>query len=139
MVAALGARVSGRGQAARKADVVFHASASPAGLAAALEAADFEAAIVEVSWYGRRTVPVPLGGAFHSQRLKLVSSQVGSIAASRRPRWDYARRREAAMRLLADEALDALLTDEIAFSDLPDALPRLLAPDAPGLQTLIRY
>lgn len=125
--------------APRAADVVIHASATPQGLATALSAAGMEATVLELSWYGQRMVPVPLGDAFHSQRLRLISSQVGQIAPTRRPRWDYARRRDAALRLLADARLDALITEEIAFSDLPAALPRLFAPGAAGLQTIIRY
>src|SRR3569833_3176856 len=65
-------------------DFVFHCSASAEWLATALNIAGDEATIVELSWYGEGAVPVPLGGAFHSRRLKLVSSQVGMVAPSRR-------------------------------------------------------
>ena len=121
------------------ADVVFHTSASEAGLATAIAAAGMEGTIVELSWYGDKRVAVPLGGAFHSQRLRLVSSQVGQVSAGRRPRWDYRRRMLAALRLLADDRLDALLSTEIAFEEAPARLPALLASDAPGLAPLIRY
>ena len=86
-----------------------------------------------------KAVSVDLGGAFHSRRLKLVSSQVGQVAASRRPRWDYRRRVEAAVRLLALPALDQLVAEEIAFEDAPRELPRILGPGAPGLAPVIRY
>lgn len=121
------------------ADAVFHASASPAGLATAIACAGKEATVVEASWYGERVVPAPLGGAFHSRRLRLVSSQVGEVSPSRRPRWTHARRMHAALSLLADPALDALLTEEVAFGDLPAAVPRILAAGAPGLVTVVRY
>jgi threonine dehydrogenase-like Zn-dependent dehydrogenase len=121
------------------ADVVFHASAQPAGLACALACAGREATIVELSWYGDRTVGVPLGLAFHSQRLRLVSSQVGEVSPGRRPRWSHGRRLAKALALLADPRLDALITEEVAFADLAAALPRLLAPGAPGLCTAVRY
>jgi 2-desacetyl-2-hydroxyethyl bacteriochlorophyllide A dehydrogenase len=121
------------------ADVVFHTSASPAGLATALDCAGLEAAIVELSWYGDAAITVSLGGAFHSKRLRLVSSQVGQVSPSRRPRWSYARRLEKALELLADPRLDALITEEVAFDDLPRELPRLLAPGAAGLATIVRY
>jgi hypothetical protein len=98
-----------------------------------------EATIVEMSWYGDKAVSVELGGAFHSRRLKLVSSQVGLVAANRRPRWDYARRIEAAMRLLAVPALDRLVAEEIAFEDAPRELPRILRADPQGLAPVIRY
>jgi threonine dehydrogenase-like Zn-dependent dehydrogenase len=121
------------------ADVVFHTSATAAGLACALACAGDEATICEVSWYGDTAVTAPLGLTFHSRRLTLISSQVGQVAPSHRPRWSHRRRLEKALGLLADERLDALFTQEVAFPDLPADLPRLLAPDAPGLATAVRY
>jgi threonine dehydrogenase-like Zn-dependent dehydrogenase len=121
------------------ADLVFHASATEAGLACALACAGPEATIVEMSWYGDRMVRAPLGLDFHSRRLKLVSSQVGQVAPSRRPRWSGRRRMAKALSLLADERLDALITEVIEFRDLPVDLPRLLAPGAAGLAAAVRY
>lgn len=121
------------------ADIVFHASATAAGLESAIEAAGTEARIVELSWYGEGAVPAALGGAFHARRLQLISSQVGLVSASRRARWNYARRAQAAMALLADDRLDALITEEVAFKDLPRRLPGLLAPGAAGLTAAICY
>lgn len=121
------------------ADLVFHASASAPGLATAIAAAGLEARIVEMSWYGEGAVAAPLGGAFHSRRLQLVCSQVGQVSPSRRPRWDYARRARAALDLLADDRLDALITDEIAFADAPRLLPELFSPEAGGITAALRY
>jgi 2-desacetyl-2-hydroxyethyl bacteriochlorophyllide A dehydrogenase len=120
-------------------DIVFHASATAAGLAQALAAAGFEATILEVSWYGDRHVDVSLGGAFHAKRLRLLSSQVGHVAASRRPRWTTARRLAKSFDLLEDQRLDDLITAEIAFADLPEHIGPLLASGAAGLATAIRY
>jgi NADPH:quinone reductase-like Zn-dependent oxidoreductase len=125
--------------APRDADVVFHTSVSAAGLNTAIDCAGMEATVVELSWYGDRDVPARLGGAFHSRRLRLQSSQVGQVSPSRRPRWSYRRRLEKALALLADPALDALVADEISFDDAPTALPRLLGPGAAGLAPVIRY
>jgi threonine dehydrogenase-like Zn-dependent dehydrogenase len=127
---------TGRGLGA---DVMFHASASAEGLALSLELAGREGTIVELSWYGERRTTVPLGGAFHSQRLRLIASQVGEVAPSRRPRWTHARRLAKALELLGDVRLDALITEEITFAELPAALPRLLAVGAPGIATAVRY
>lgn len=120
------------------ADVVFHTSASEPGLATALSAGGLEGIIVELSWYGGRRIATPLGDAFHSQRLKLISSQVGQVSPGRRPRWDYARRMAAALDLLRDNRLDVLIGEEIAFDDAPSKLPALLA-SAAGLAPVIRY
>ena len=122
-----------------EADIVFHASATQAGLSLALACAGFEATVVEMSWYGDRDVAVPLGHGFHSNRLRLISSQVGHVSPARRPRWTHGRRIAKALELLADARLDSLVTDEVAFEDLPAELPRILAPNARGLATVVRY
>ncbi len=64
--------------------IVFHASASSAGLETAIDACAFEGRIIELSWYGSKPVTVNLGGAFHSRRLTIMSSQVGHVAPSHR-------------------------------------------------------
>jgi hypothetical protein len=92
-----------------------------------------------MSWYGDGDVTAPLGGAFHSRRLRLVSSQVGQIAPSHRPRWTHRRRLAAALALLADPALDVLLGPPITFADLPAKLPELLAADSDVLCPVIDY
>jgi threonine dehydrogenase-like Zn-dependent dehydrogenase len=139
LVESFGAAFALPGQAPGDADVVFHASASAAGLNTAIASAGFEGTIVEMSWYGDKAIAVNLGGAFHSRRLKLVSSQVGHVSAARRPRWDFARRMQAAMNLLAATTLDALVAAEISFANAPHELPRILAPGAYGLAPVIRY
>lgn len=135
---ALGAEFASPDAAPRDADVVFHASASSQGLNTAIRCAGHEGTIVELSWYGDKPVTVDLGDAFHSGRLRLVSSQVGQISPSRRPRWDYPRRRDAAVRLLNNVALDDLVREELAFEDAPQELPRILA-SSEGLAPVIRY
>lgn len=138
LAAALGCAFAAPADAPADCDVVVHASASAAGLATALAAAGPEATVVEASWYGDREVALALGGAFHSRRLRLVASQVGAVPPGRRARWTTRRRLEAALALLADPALDALLTGETAFEQLPGAYAAIL--DNPGtLCHRVRY
>jgi 2-desacetyl-2-hydroxyethyl bacteriochlorophyllide A dehydrogenase len=127
VASALGVRFAAAGEAAAEADIVIHTSGSPAGLATALSLAGMEATVVDLSWYGDQPVTLPLGGAFHSRRLTIRSSQVGQVAADQRPRWTYARRLAKALALLADPSLDALLTGETPFEHLPSAMPALTA------------
>jgi threonine dehydrogenase-like Zn-dependent dehydrogenase len=127
---ALGVPFRSPAAARRDADVVVHTSGSAAGLATALELAAFEATVTEASWYGDAAPTVQLGGAFHSRRLTLKSSQVGAVADAQRSRWSHARRMELVMRLLAHAELDALVTGESPFDDLPAVLARLAA--SPG-------
>ena len=121
------------------ADLVIHASGHPDGLADALAAAGVEGLIVEASWYGDRSVPLPLGEAFHARRLTVRSSQVGRLAAARTPRWDHARRLALALTLLGDARLDALITGEDRFEDLPRVMARVSQTPGDTLCHRIRY
>ncbi|MCF2127302.1 zinc-binding alcohol dehydrogenase [Strepomyces sp. STD 3.1] len=120
-------------------DLVVHASATEAGLARSLELLRPEGTVVELSWYGDRPVALPLGEAFHSRRLTLRSSQVGTVSPARGATRTYADRLALALDLLADPALDALVTGESAFAELPDVLPRLASGEIPALCHRIRY
>ncbi len=134
----LGVRGTAPDAATPDADLVVHASGAPAGLTLALSLAGTEATVVEASWYGTRRVEVPLGEAFHSRRLRLISSQVGMVAPAQRGRWTYARRLATALDLLADAALDVLISGESSFDTLPATLEQLSA--APGaLCHRVRY
>jgi threonine dehydrogenase-like Zn-dependent dehydrogenase len=136
---ALGVRFTTPAKVSGNADVVFHVSGSPDGLALALQVGGFEATVLEMSWYGDRCVTLPLGEAFHARRLTLKSSQVGTVASSQRSRWDARRRMQLALRLLSDPVLDQLISGESEFERLPDVMRRLA--DAPGsaLCHRIRY
>lgn len=135
----LGVAFSGPMVAGEDADVVIHASGSSDGLALAMLVAGFEATVIELSWYGDRNVPIALGGSFHARRLTLKSSQVGHVAASQRPRWDHRRRMAFALSLLAHDELDALITGESAFDDLPGAMATLAATPGDTICHRIKY
>ena len=139
VASALGVQFALPEQTPQESDVVFHCSASAAGLATAIDAAGEEAQVLELSWYGSREISLSLGGAFHSRQIRLQSSQVGHISATRRPRWSHRRRIQAAMSMLCDERLDILLTHSVDFEDLPQQLPHLLGSQSQALCTLIRY
>jgi threonine dehydrogenase-like Zn-dependent dehydrogenase len=136
---AMGVAFATPSNAPTECDCVFHASGSAAGLATAISCAGDEAMIVEMSWYGTDTVTVPLGGAFHSRRLRLVSSQVGHVSGSRRPRWTTKRRLAAAIHLLHDHRLDALIAPPLEFCELPARLPEILYARSGVLCQLIAY
>jgi threonine dehydrogenase-like Zn-dependent dehydrogenase len=118
-------------------DLIVHASASEAGLRLALQCAAFEGRIVEASWFGDAEPSVPLGEAFHARRLRLIASQVGAVAFPMRGRRSHAERLALALELLADPRYDALLQGPTRFEDLPEAMPRILAPG--GLCHVITY
>ncbi len=119
-------------------DLVFHASGSPKGLELALKLCGFEGQVIELSWFGEGQTPVSLGGAFHSQRLTLRASQVGSVAPERRARWDHRRRLALALSLCADPALDILVQAQTPMADMPGRYGAILA-DPATLFHLISY
>lgn len=119
-------------------DVVIHASATSSGLAAAVSLAGMEATVVEASWYGTGTTQVPLGGRFHQRRLRLIASQVGRIPAGHAARWTYKRRLQKALELLADPALDAMISGETAFAALATEYAGIL-DDPATLCHRVRY
>jgi len=136
---ALGVRFAVPERATGEADVVIHASGAPAGLALALQVAAFEATVVELSWYGDQDVPLGLGQAFHARRLTITSSQVGSVAAPQRARWDTRRRMQLALRLLESPALDALITSESGFEELPEVMEYLSSAPADAICHRVKY
>jgi NADPH:quinone reductase-like Zn-dependent oxidoreductase len=139
VAAALGARFASPDAAQGEADLVVHASGTAEGARRALELAGFEATVLELSWFGTRVVPLPLGEGFHAKRLTLRSSQVGSVATAQRARWTHARRLALALRLLDDAALDLLITGEDRFDELPRVLARLAAGPGEAICHRIRY
>lgn len=117
-------------------DLVVHASATDAGLARALELTAPDATVLELSWYGDRPVSVPLGEAFHSRRLTIRGSQVGTVG---RPRRTYAQRLALALDLLRDPVFDTLVTGQCTFEELPEVLPRLASGELPALCLRVMY
>ncbi|WFF04358.1 NAD(P)-binding protein [Micromonospora sp. WMMD964] len=136
---ALGVEFAQPADATGDRDLVVHASATGDGLQLSLDLLASEGTVVELSWYGDRPVQVSLGGAFHSGRLTVRSSQVGMVAPARRGRRSYTDRLALALDLLDDPAFDALITGASRFAELPDVLARLSSGDLPALCHLITY
>jgi hypothetical protein len=135
----LGVRFSSPDTISKDVDLVVHTSGSVSGLDTALRIAGFEATVLEMSWYGGQIVPVSLGGTFHARRLTLKSSQVGTVAASQRSRWDTRRRMELTLRLLRDPVLDALISGESEFEALPHVMADLARSPGDTICHRIRY
>jgi 2-desacetyl-2-hydroxyethyl bacteriochlorophyllide A dehydrogenase len=83
------------------ADLTLELSGAPSALDSAIALTRFSGRIVIGSWYGEKRAPIDLGGVFHRSRLKLVSSQVSTIAPELSGRWDKARRYETTWAALA--------------------------------------
>ncbi len=120
-------------------DLVVHASAISAGLQLGLDLLAPEGTVWDLSWYGERPVSLTLGGSFHSGRLAIRASQVGTIPSTQRSGRTFADRLALALRLLRDPAYDVILTDRSPFTELPAVLSDIAAGRRPGLCHVIDY
>jgi NADPH:quinone reductase-like Zn-dependent oxidoreductase len=120
-------------------DLVVHASATSAGLQRSLDLLAPEGTVIDLSWYGDTEVRLALGGAFHSNRLGIRASQVGTLSPARTGRRTTADRLALALDLLRDPAFEVLVTGQSRFADLPEVMARLAGGSLPGLCHTITY
>jgi threonine dehydrogenase-like Zn-dependent dehydrogenase len=139
VAAALGVDFALPADAADGRDLVVHASATSAGLQRSLDLLAPEGTVIDLSWYGDTEVRLSLGGAFHSRRLGIRASQVGTVSPVRSGRRTTSERLSLALELLRDPAFDVLVTGESRFSELPDVMARLATGSLPALCHTIAY
>ena len=139
VAAAIGAGFALPADAPGGRDLVVHASASSEGLQLSLDLLAAEGIVLDLSWYGDAEVRLRLGGAFHSGRLSIRSSQVGMVSPGRRSRRSTTDRLALALQLLRDPAFDALITGSSPFDELPDVLRALADGSLPALCHTITY
>lgn len=136
---ALGVDFAKPAHATRDCDLVIHTSTTSAGLQLSLDLLATEGTVMDLSWYGDADVQLSLGGAFHSRRLAIRSSQVSSLSPARRGRRTSRDRLELALDLLRDPAFDALITGASRFDELPRIMPKLASRSLPALCHIITY
>jgi threonine dehydrogenase-like Zn-dependent dehydrogenase len=120
-------------------DLVVHTSATATGLQRSLDLLAPEGTVLELSWYGDEAVQLSLGGAFHSGRLRIRASQVGTVSPARSARRTTADRLTLALELLRDPAFDVLVTGESPFEELPGVMARLADGSLPAICHTIAY
>jgi threonine dehydrogenase-like Zn-dependent dehydrogenase len=121
------------------ADLALEASGSGAALQQAVECAAFQGTVVVCSWYGTRPVTLQLGGAFHRDRLRIVSSQVSSVDPALEPRWSRGRRLALALYLLPTLQLAPLITHRIPFSRAAEAYMLVDQHPEETVQVILTY
>jgi NADPH:quinone reductase-like Zn-dependent oxidoreductase len=139
VVTGLGADFRLPAEAAAGRDLVVHTSASASGLQLSLELLAPEGTVLDLSWYGDAEVRLSLGGSFHSGRLGIRASQVGTVSAARRGSRTATDRLVLALDLLRDPGFDALITGVSPFAELPAVMSRLAAGNLPALCHTVSY
>lgn len=102
-------------------DLSFELTGSPSTLNTAIEHTAFSGRIVIGSWYGQKRAEIDLGGSFHRSRIKLISSQVSSIAPELSGRWDKSRRFEVAWQALERIQPRRWITHRFSLNDAAKA------------------
>ena len=123
----------------RKFDLVFELSGNPSALDNALTLTYFSGRIVIGSWYGEKKTEVSLGRAFHRSRIKLISSQVSTIAPELSGRWDKARRFDVAWKALERIKPDKWITHQFPIEKAAEAYQLLDEDPQETIQVLITY
>ena len=140
VAAALGVDFALPADAADGRDLVVHASATSAGLQRSLDLLAPEGTVLDLSWYGDRRVRLPLGGAFHSRRLGIRASQVGTVSPGPQRAPHDGRPAGARARPAARPGLRrAAHRRSRRFDELPDVMARLAAGSLPALCHTIAY
>lgn len=120
-------------------DLVYEVSGNPAALDVAIGLAGFAGRIVVGSWYGEKRAAIDLGGAFHRQRIRLISSQVSTLAPEHSGRWNKARRLDVAWRMLAVTDVARLITHRFPVEDAAAAYALIDQHPEQTVQVLLSY
>jgi len=121
------------------ADIAFEVSGDPAVLDQALRATGFDGRIIIGSWYGAKRAALDLGGEFHRSRIRLVSSQVSTLAPELRGRWTQRRRLAYALSFLQEIEGEGLISHRVPFEDAGSAYRLLDEHSEQTVQVLLSY
>ena len=121
------------------ADLSMELSGSPGALNDAIALTGFSGRVVIGSWYGEKKATLDLGGDFHRSRIKLISSQVSTIAPGLRGRWDKARRFEIAWDALARIQPQKWVTHRFPLEEAEKAYALLDTNPQETIQIIFQY
>ena len=122
-----------------RADLTFELSGRPETLNEALALTGFSGRIVIGSWYGEKRAEIDLGGAFHRSRIKLISSQVSTLAPELSGRWDKARRFDTAWKALKRIKPEKWITHRFPIEEAKAAYQLLDENPHEAIQVVINY
>ena len=123
----------------RGADLVYELSGRPEALDTAIATTGYGGRIVIGSWYGTKRAPIDLGGGFHRSRIRLISSQVTTIAPELSGRWDKQRRFETAWRMIDRVRPSQFVTHRFPIEEAQAAYRLLDENPEQAIQALLTY
>jgi len=121
------------------ADLVYELSGNPEALNAAIAVTGFDGRIVIGSWYGDRQTALELGGRFHRQRIRLISSQVSTVTPALSARWSKQRRFALAWDMIRRIRPSRFITHQIPFRRARQAFELIDKDPASTIQVVLEY
>jgi 2-desacetyl-2-hydroxyethyl bacteriochlorophyllide A dehydrogenase len=122
-----------------EADLVYELSGDPAALDQAVSFCGFGARIIVGSWYGTRRAALDLGREFHRNRIRLISSQVSTIAPEFSGRWSKERRLAVVWDMIRSVRPDKLITHRFPVEQAPQAFDLLDRQPESAVQVVLTY
>jgi 2-desacetyl-2-hydroxyethyl bacteriochlorophyllide A dehydrogenase len=121
------------------ADLCYEISGNPAALDQAIAATGFSGRVVIGSWYGVKRADLNLGGSFHRSRIRLISSQVSSIAPELTGRWDKARRYHTTWQSLVEVQPACFITHRVPIAQAAQAYALIDHHPEDVIQAILTY
>jgi 2-desacetyl-2-hydroxyethyl bacteriochlorophyllide A dehydrogenase len=121
------------------ADLIFELSGNPAALNQALAIAGPGSRIVIGSWYGTKKAELDLGGNFHRNRIRLISSQVSTLAPQFSDRWTKLRRMKVALDMIRPLNPARFVTHRFEVKRAREAYELLDKRPQEAVQVLLTY
>jgi len=122
-----------------QADLTYELTGDPQALDQAISVTGFEGRVVLGSWYGTKQATLNLGGRFHRSRIRLLSSQVSTIASPLTGRWDKRRRLEFALQMVRAVEPTRLVTHRVPIERAAEAYALLDTHREHVLQVVLTY
>ncbi|MEM1137565.1 MAG: zinc-binding alcohol dehydrogenase [Bacteroidota bacterium] len=120
-------------------DIVFNTSGNAEMLQKAISVTKSEGRIIEMSWYGAKSITINFGADFHYGRKQLISSQVSQIPNRKLKNWTYHSRKKLVFKLLQELNPHYLINCEVHFSETPKFYNDLRRHETSGLGVVIKY
>ncbi len=121
------------------ADLVYELSGNPNALNSAIELTGFSGRVIVGSWYGEKEANLSLGGRFHRNKIRLISSQVSSVAPQFTGLWTKSRRMEYVLKLIQRIKPSMLISHRFPIHRAPEAYELLDQSPSKSLQVIFDY
>jgi 2-desacetyl-2-hydroxyethyl bacteriochlorophyllide A dehydrogenase len=121
------------------ADLTFELSGAPAGLEQAIANTGFAGRVIIGSWYGSKRLSLDLGGRFHRSRIRLISSQVTTLAPELGGRWTKRRRFEVAWDMIRKIQPSRFITQRFPIQEAPQAYRLIDQEPQETIQVVFTY